>query len=79
MKSEESELQRLYRELEDYEKKGIRITLEGSRVSPMQIVTACMIREEGCYMRDYIMNPVGNIEEVSFDSIAEFVCDPPRW
>lgn len=79
MKSEESELQRLFQELEDYERKGVRITLEGSRVSPMQIVTAYMIKESGSYMRDYVMNPIGNLEELGFDSIAEIACNPPSW
>ena len=32
----------------------------------MQIVTAYMTREEGAYMRDYVMDPEGNIETLAF-------------
>lgn len=79
MKADDSELQRLFQELEHYEQRGVRITLEGSRVSPMQIVNAYLVKESGCYMRDYVMSPIGNLEELGFDNIAESACDPPRW
>ena len=79
MKSDDSELQRLFQELEHYEQKGVRITLEGSQVSPMQIVNAYLIKESGCYMRDYVMSPIGTLEELGFDNIAESASDPPRW
>lgn len=59
----------LYRELENYEKNGVCIILNGCQVSPLQIVTAHMVREEGSYMRDYILNPNGYIESLSFVNI----------
>ncbi|CUX37012.1 hypothetical protein [Clostridium sp. C105KSO13] len=59
----------LYAELENYEKNGVPMHLEGSPASPMQIVTAHMIREEGCYMRDYVMDEKGYIESLIFVNI----------
>ena len=36
----------LYSELKQYEKRGIDILMDGYQVSPMQIVTAYMAKEE---------------------------------
>ncbi|MCI8293595.1 MAG: hypothetical protein HFH53_08725 [Hespellia sp.] len=71
MKSENPEMQDLYRELENYEKKGVRIKLDGSQVSPLQVIAAYEVKERGSYMRDYVLNPSGYIEELSFYNIAE--------
>lgn len=59
----------LYQELESYEKNGVRMIMDGSFASPMQIVTAHMVREEGSYMRDYILNPKGYIESLTFVNV----------
>lgn len=59
----------LYVELENYEKSGVPMHLEGSPASPLQIVTAHMIKEEGCYMRDYVLNEKGYIESLIFVNI----------
>lgn len=71
MDTEDPFMQELYKELENFEKKGVLIKLEGSQVSPMQVVTAHMVKESGCYMRDYVLNPSGYIEELAFNNIAE--------
>lgn len=59
----------LYEELEHFEKNGIPMQIDGTQASPMQIVTALMLREEGGYMRDYILNPKGYIESLTFVKI----------
>lgn len=59
----------LYTELENYERNGVCMHINGSKASPLQIVTAHMIREEGCYMRDYILNTKGYIESLAFVNI----------
>lgn len=61
----------LYTELEGYEKHGICMLMDGGKVSPLQIVTAHMIREEGSYMRDYIIDPEGYIKSLVFVNINE--------
>ena len=61
----------LYTELEDYEKHGVCMLMEGSKASPLQIVTAHMIREEGSYMRDYILDPQGYIKSLIFVKINQ--------
>ena len=44
----------LINELEAYRKNQIELILNGKRSSPVEIATACMVQEEGSYMRDYI-------------------------
>ena len=63
---------KLYAELEKYEQEGVDIRIDGYHASPMQIVTAYMIKEEGTYMRDYVMDPEGNIERLSFTNINHY-------
>ena len=71
MRTEETVYRRLYAELENYERKGINMLIDGYQASPLQIVTAYMAKEEGTYMRDYVMNPEGNIESLAFVNISE--------
>ena len=59
MKMDETEYTELYMELEKYEKRGIDMLLDGYQASPLQIVTAHMVKEAGTYMRDYTMNTFG--------------------
>lgn len=61
----------LYTELENYEKNGVYMAMDGYKVSPLQIVTAHMTREEGCYMRDYVLDGRGYIESLTFVNINE--------
>ena len=60
MKMDETEYTELYMELEKYEKRGIDMLLDGYQASPLQIVTAHMVKEAGTYMRDYTMSGDGN-------------------
>ncbi len=61
----------LYTELEGYERNGVCLLMEGSHVSPMQVVRELMAREEGSYMRDYEMNADGYIESLSFINVTK--------
>lgn len=65
MKSDETAYQELFEELEKYENKGVYISMDGFPASPMQIVAAHMTREEGSYMRDYILDTEGYIESLA--------------
>ncbi len=69
MKTEEEVYRELYAELENYESKGIDILIDGCQASPLQIVTAYMTKEEGTYMRDYVMDVEGNIESLAFTDV----------
>lgn len=71
MKAEETYME-LFAELEGYERQGIDMVLDGCQASPLQIVTAYMAKEEGTYMRDYIMNSEGYIESLAFTNVNEF-------
>ncbi len=61
----------LYSELEDYEKRGISMSVDGYPASPLQIVQAHMIHEQGNYMRDYVLDPQGYIESLAFVGLHE--------
>lgn len=61
----------LYAELENFEKNGVPMLIDGCKASPLQIVTAHMICEEGCYMRDYILDLKGDIESLTFVNVED--------
>ena len=72
MEINEKAYQKLYEELEQYENKGIYVSMDGSPASPMQIVAAHMVKEEGSYMRDYILNTDGYIESLAFVNVTNY-------
>lgn len=61
-----TDVQRLFAELTNYEKKGVDITLNGLSASPMQVIQAHMLRENVAYMRDYQMNEKGDVRKLDF-------------
>ena len=65
MKKDSAVYENLYTELEDYEKKGVCILIDGNSASPMQVVRQHMVREAGSYMRDYEIDPEGHIESLA--------------
>lgn len=71
MLDENGKYKQLFAELEEYEKDGVPIIMDGFPASPQQIVNAHMLREEGSYMRDYILNPNGNIEKLNFTALKD--------
>jgi len=71
MKSYEAAYQSLFAELKNYEKSGVSMLMDGYRASPIQIVEAHLTKEEGTYMRDYIMDPEGYIKTLTFNKIKK--------
>ena len=69
MRTEENIYKELYSEMQTYERKGVRMVMDGYLVSPMQVVTAYMTKEEGTYMRDYVIDPDGKIESLIFTDV----------
>ena len=67
----ENNFQALYTELEEYENSGISMRLNNYPASPMQIVTALMVREASAYMRDYVWDEKGHVRELTFYDIFE--------
>ncbi len=68
---EKRKYSRLVRELQEYRRRSIRLTLEGEQSTPECIASACAVMDEGCYMRDYISNDTGAIIEIRFDRVPE--------
>lgn len=71
MKRESKSYQELFSELTEYEKSGIRMHMDGRLASPLQIVSAHMIRETNNYMRDYVMDENGKLKELDFYEVVE--------
>lgn len=67
----ENNYQELYAELEEYENSGVSMRLNNYPASPMQIVTAHMVREDSAYMRDYVWDEKGYVRELTFYNILE--------
>lgn len=70
MDEQEKKYQDLFTELTNYERNGVRMQMNGFPASPLQIVSAHMVREESNYMRDYILDEQGMIQELDFNSIG---------
>lgn len=69
---EEKEYQEMFDELLDYERYGIPIKMNGTYASPMQVVSAHMVKEENnTYMRDYVTDDMGHVKELCFYSIKK--------
>ena len=66
MEKQERTYQELFAELQTYERAGVHMEIDGVPASPMQIVSAHMVREECGYMRDYIVRDDGVVKEINF-------------
>ena len=60
---------RFFAELEMYEQSGVSMRINNYPASPMQIVTAHMVKEDQAYMRDYVWDEKGHMKELSFHNI----------
>ena len=66
---EEANYMNLYAELEQYERFGVSMKLNNQPASPMQIVSAHMVKEDQVYMRDYEWDESGRIKKLTFHYI----------
>ena len=58
-------------ELEELKKQGIELLLDGQPETPKRISRACKVAEEGDYMRDYILNKRGDIQQLNFNYVKK--------
>lgn len=61
---------KLFDELQELEKVGVGLQIDGEPATSVDIVHAHMVRETSSYMRDYVPNDVGGIDQVSFNRIS---------
>jgi hypothetical protein len=66
---EQSNYKNFYAELEQYERSGISMKLDNYPASPMQIVSAHMVKEDHTYMRDYVVDESGRVKELAFHNV----------
>ena len=59
----------LYLELKNFEASGIPMLMGEHHVNSLQVVQAYMAKEQGTYMRDYVMNSEGRLEILAFHKI----------
>lgn len=69
MRKDEAVYRELFAELENFESRGVDISMNGCQASPLQVVTAYMTKEEGTYMRDYVMGRDGSIKALGFTDV----------
>lgn len=62
---------KLTKELREYKNKRVNLLLEGRYSTPHKIASACVVMEEGSYMREYVGNEDGVIIEIRFNKITE--------
>lgn len=67
----------LYAELDQYEKQGVVILVDGQVRSPLQAVQTFMAEDIRNYMRDYIMDDSGKLEALGFDYVGSLVREKP--
>ena len=51
---EDEECRRLFAELSEYERMGVRMKINGHPASPLQIASEYAVKENLTYMRDYV-------------------------
>ena len=66
---ENEKYKKFFAEFEQYERSGVSMKLDDCPASPMQIVTAHMVREDRNYMRDYVWDEKGCMKELVFHNI----------
>lgn len=69
MQEEEKAYHDLFVELSEFERYGIHMRMDGKYASPLQIATAHMVKEKSTYMRDYILDENGHVEELCFNKV----------
>lgn len=57
-------------ELQNYERQGISIWLEGCPSSSSEVTEAMCVREDISYMRDYVFQK-GELSELRFDRVTK--------
>lgn len=68
---ESEQCRELFAELSEYERRGIHMKMDDVPASPLQIASVYAVREEPSYMRDYIVDDQGKIQEVCFVKLKE--------
>ena len=68
---EQANYMNLYAELEQYERFGVSMKLNNHPASPMQIVSAHMVKEDQVYMRDYEWDEYGHVKELTFHNVEK--------
>ena len=69
MQEDEKAYRDLFAELSEFERYGIHMRIDGECASPLQIAAAHMVKEKSTYMRDYILDEDGHVEELCFNKV----------
>ena len=68
---EDEECRRLFAELSEYERMGVRMKIDGHPASPLQIASEYAGKENLSYMRDYVADEEGKVKEVRFVKLSD--------
>jgi len=57
-------------ELQDYTKDGVSLWLDDEECTPVRAARKCLLKDDGCYMRDYVFDEENHIVQIRFDRIS---------
>ena len=63
------EAEEMTAELKGYVREGVSLWLDGQRCSPGRAASACLLREDSCYMRDYVCDEQNRVVAIHFDRV----------
>ncbi len=57
--------------LEEIEKSGADLYLDGRRVSAAELARSCCVNEEAVYMPDYVLDEAGRLTQIRYDRVRQ--------
>ena len=67
--TKEKEAAEFILELQKYTREGVTLWVNDKSSSPVQAAQECLLRDETCYMRDYIRDDSDRITQIRFDRV----------
>lgn len=68
---QEHNKQRLKEKLEQVQREGVCLYLEGEQTTPDTIVSKCVC-EDSAYMADYVLDEHGALKELRYDRVTDY-------
>lgn len=56
-------------EMQGYVREGVTLWMNGKTCTPIRAAQECLLREDECYMRDYVCDEENRIIQIRFDRV----------
>lgn len=70
-KERKKDLEDFLKEFKKYKDQGVKFVLDGRETNLETVAKACVIKERGTYMGDFIGDDTGNLIAIHFDKVEE--------